>query len=150
MGRPASTRPTATEIEVLNVMWSNTGPTTIAQVTKNLNPRRAYTSVATIVRILVAKKYVAIISEKRPQTFQPSIEKSNILSDGIDDFLSKYGDMLPTHTRRGLNVLSNETRISLKSSTKPQKKTRRDQEHSTANAGGNQYKNQAPDDYDGE
>jgi predicted transcriptional regulator len=110
MGRPASTRPTDTETEVANIVWGMNKSVTIAEIAENLNPRRAYTSVATIVRIMVDKGYLAIVSEKRPQTFRALITKESILSDGIDHFLHRYGDMIPDKTRKILTDLSVNTR----------------------------------------
>ncbi|HEV2702369.1 MAG TPA: BlaI/MecI/CopY family transcriptional regulator [Steroidobacteraceae bacterium] len=61
--KPVARRPekplTATELEMMNVIW-HLGPCTVAQVREQLLPQRdlAYTSVSTIIRILEQKGYL--------------------------------------------------------------------------------------------
>jgi predicted transcriptional regulator len=58
-GRGSRKPLTATELEMMNVIW-RIGPCSVARVLEQLSPTRglAYTSVSTIVRILEQKGYV--------------------------------------------------------------------------------------------
>ena len=65
---------TATELEMMNVLW-RIAPATVHQVIEALLPQRqlAYTSVSTIVRILAQKGYERSRKEGRGHLYEPSI-----------------------------------------------------------------------------
>lgn len=73
MARPKTSELTERELEVMQVFWDH-GELTAQDVRHRLsnNGRKlAYTTVATLVKILVEKKYIRQTNEKRPFTFIP-------------------------------------------------------------------------------
>lgn len=77
MGRPLSTRPTDAEFEILCAFWQR-GSATVRDIHDDLLKKRrvAYTSIATIVRIMEEKGYVDIVDARRPQKFRVLLEES--------------------------------------------------------------------------
>lgn len=72
MGRPKANELTERELEVMHVFWAG-GESTIADVQRQLNRtgrRLAYTTVATLVRILLEKKFLEQTTTKRPHAFK--------------------------------------------------------------------------------
>ncbi len=67
---------TATELEMMNVIW-RIGPGTVLQVMEQLHPERelAYTSVSTMVRILEQKGYVTSRKEGRGHVYEAAVSK---------------------------------------------------------------------------
>lgn len=73
MARPRANELTERELEIMQVFWDD-GELTASKVRARLaeNGRDlAYTTVATLVKILVDKKFVKQTNEKRPFTYQP-------------------------------------------------------------------------------
>lgn len=73
MARPKASQLTERELELMQVFWEQ-GERTAAQVQKALeaNGRKlAYTTVATLVKILVEKQFIQQTNDKRPYTFVP-------------------------------------------------------------------------------
>ncbi len=68
MGRPAARELTERELEVMHVFWS-LGEATAAEVRDELARSgldRAYTTIATLVRILVDKGFLSATNDERP------------------------------------------------------------------------------------
>ncbi len=76
MARPKSTELTERELEIMQVFWQHTDlPMTIADVQQELNGEQrelAYTTVATLVRILVNKGFLEQTTDRRPHEFYPT------------------------------------------------------------------------------
>ena len=73
MGRPPAKDLTERELEVMHVFWER-GESTIAEVRDALAAQgldRAYTTVATLVRILAEKRFLVQTNEERPFMFKP-------------------------------------------------------------------------------
>lgn len=73
MARPKAKQLTDRELEVMHVFWTR-GESTVAQVRDALADRGrdlAYTTVATLVRILAEKKFLEQTGEQRPFLFRP-------------------------------------------------------------------------------
>ncbi len=73
MARPASSELTGRELDVMHACWA-IGPSTAAEVRAELakeGPDLAYTTVATLIRILVEKHFVEQITQERPYLYQP-------------------------------------------------------------------------------
>jgi BlaI family transcriptional regulator, penicillinase repressor len=90
MGRPAARELTERELEVMHVFW-NLGEATAADIREELARSgldRAYTTVATLVRILVDKGFLAATNDERPFRYRPmrSFEdvSQSLLGDLID------------------------------------------------------------------
>jgi predicted transcriptional regulator len=74
MARPPAKELTERELEVMHVFW-NRGASTIAEVRDALAQAgldRAYTTVATLVRILADKGFLDQTNEARPFSYRPS------------------------------------------------------------------------------
>jgi len=87
MARPKASELTERELEVMHVFW-NRGEQTVAAVRDELATSGrdlAYTTVATLVRILVEKGFLRQTNDERPFRFEPlrSFEEvsGNILTD---------------------------------------------------------------------
>ncbi len=71
MARPKASELTERELEIMHAFWE-AGESTIADVQQRLEAdgrELAYTTVATLVRILVDKNFLRQTSERRPHTF---------------------------------------------------------------------------------
>ena len=74
MARPPARELTERELEVMHVFWER-GESTVADVRDVLADRgldRAYTTVATLVRILLEKKFLIQTNDERPFSYKPS------------------------------------------------------------------------------
>jgi BlaI family penicillinase repressor len=74
MARPPARELTERELEVMHVFW-NRGESTVTQVRDILAESgldRAYTTVATLVRILADKKFLVQTNEERPYSYRPA------------------------------------------------------------------------------
>jgi predicted transcriptional regulator len=90
MARPPAKELTERELEVMHVFWSR-GNSSVAEVREALAESgmdRAYTTIATLVRILADKGFLVQTNQERPFLFQPaqSYEEVSIklLGDVID------------------------------------------------------------------
>lgn len=90
MGRPRSNRPTDAEIEILRVLWQR-GVATVRDIADDLTRTKkiAYTSIATIVRIMVDKNMVEIVDVRRPQKFRAVINEKDARKSITDEWLSR-------------------------------------------------------------
>jgi BlaI family transcriptional regulator, penicillinase repressor len=73
MARPAAKELTQRELEVMHVFW-NRGPSTVAEVRDQLagsGRDLAYTTVATLVRILADKGFLEQTTSERPFQYRP-------------------------------------------------------------------------------
>lgn len=98
---PKKTKPiekplTATELEMMNVIW-RIGPATVLQVMEQLQPERelAYTSVSTMVRILEQKGYVTSTKEGRGHLYQAAVSKEAYQQLTIERVVSNVFDNTP-------------------------------------------------------
>jgi BlaI family transcriptional regulator, penicillinase repressor len=74
MARPPAQELTGRELEVMHVFWSR-GEATVAEARDELARTgldRAYTTVATLVRILTDKGFLAQTNEERPFQYRPA------------------------------------------------------------------------------
>ena len=88
---------TATELEMMNVIW-RLGPCSVRQVVEALRPQRelAYTSVSTIIRILEQKRYVVSIKEGRGHLYQAAVSKQAYQATSLARLVSNVFDGTPT------------------------------------------------------
>lgn len=88
---------TATELEMMNVLW-RIGPASVHQVVEALLPHRelAYTSVSTMVRILEQKGYVRSRKEGRGHLYEPAIPKEAYQVASLQHLVSNVFDGTPT------------------------------------------------------
>ncbi len=74
MARPPAKELTERELEVMHVFW-NRGESTVADVRDALAAEgldRAYTTIATLVRILTDKKFLIQTNDERPFSYRPA------------------------------------------------------------------------------
>ena len=89
MARPSSKHPTQRELEILKVLWRE-GPLPVRGVRDALGPagRPAYTSVMTIMNIMVAKGYLRRRKEGPSYVYRPTASekatKGRMLGDLVD------------------------------------------------------------------
>jgi BlaI family penicillinase repressor len=90
MARPPAKELTERELEIMQVFWRR-GALTVADVKDDLAKaglERAYTTVATLVRILADKEFIEQVNDQRPFIFRPakSYEEvsGKLLSDLVD------------------------------------------------------------------
>lgn len=90
MARPKSARPTDAEMEILRVLWLR-GACTVRDVQDEVSKTKklAYTSLATIMRIMVDKELVKIVEERRPQKFEAVITESQARKSVTDEWLTR-------------------------------------------------------------
>lgn len=87
---------TATELEMMNVIW-RIGPCSVLQVVEQLRPERelAYTSVSTIVRILEQKGYVTSSKEGRGHLYQAVVSKEEYQKSTVQRLVTSVFDNAP-------------------------------------------------------
>jgi predicted transcriptional regulator len=91
MGRPAARELTERELEVMHVFW-NRGEATAAEVRDELATSgldRAYTTVATLVRILVDKGFLRASNEERPFRYRPSRSFEEVSRSLLGDLIHR-------------------------------------------------------------
>ena len=91
MGRPAASELTGRELEVMHAFW-RAGPSTVAEVRDELakeGPDLAYTTVATLVRILADKGFVEQMNEDRPFRFRPMRSYEDVSGRLLGDVLER-------------------------------------------------------------
>ena len=96
-GKPQQKPLTATELEMMNVLW-RLGPSSVHQVVEALRPQRelAYTSVSTIIRILEQKGYVLSRKEGRGHLYEAAVAKEAYQVASLQHLVSKVFDGTPT------------------------------------------------------
>ena len=87
---------TATELEMMNVIW-RIGPCSVLQVVEQLRPERelAYTSVSTIVRILEQKGYVISSKEGRGHLYEAAVSKEDYQRSTVQRMVTSVFDNTP-------------------------------------------------------
>jgi len=87
---------TATELEMMNVIWL-IGPCSVLQVVEQLRPARelAYTSVSTIVRILEQKGYVTSFKEGRGHLYEAAVSKEDYQRSTVQRMVTSVFDNAP-------------------------------------------------------
>jgi predicted transcriptional regulator len=90
MGRPAAKELTERELEIMHVFWrrGELSPVEVRDDLAGSGFERAYTTIATLVRILVDKKFLVQTNNDRPFRYQPTRSyedvSRNLLADLID------------------------------------------------------------------
>lgn len=91
MARPKSKELTQRELEVMHVFWRE-GESTAADVRDELartGRDLAYTTVATLIRILLDKGFVEQTNEERPYRFQPSRSYEDVAGSLLGDLVQR-------------------------------------------------------------
>ncbi|MFN7291197.1 MAG: BlaI/MecI/CopY family transcriptional regulator [Pirellula sp.] len=91
MARPKASELTERELEIMHAFWE-AGESTIADVQQRLEADGrdlAYTTVATLVRILVDKNFLRQTSERRPHTFAAVRSYSEVSGRLLNDLMHR-------------------------------------------------------------
>ncbi len=91
MARPAARELTERELEVMHAFWTR-GESTVAEIRDALADAgldRAYTTVATLVRILADKGFLLQTSGERPFTFRPAQSYEDVSRKLLGDVLER-------------------------------------------------------------
>lgn len=104
MPRPASQYPTPVEAEILAVAWER-GPVTVRDVHDVVGKSRdnAYSSVATIMRIMTRKGLLKISDARRPVRFVAAVDRTAIGKSMTQDLINRiFGGSLAEMLRHAL------------------------------------------------
>ena len=90
MPRPRSEHPTPGELEVLQLLWQR-GPCTVRQVLDELNRvrPRAYTSVMSLLNVMVDKKLLRRKPHGRAFLYSPRVEEQSTLREMVGDLVER-------------------------------------------------------------
>ncbi|HEX7378525.1 MAG TPA: BlaI/MecI/CopY family transcriptional regulator [Pirellulales bacterium] len=91
MARPAAKELTERELEIMHVFWRR-GELTVADVQKVLAEgglSLAYTTVATLVRILFDKGFLEQVNEERPFVFRPLRSRDEVSGKLLADLVER-------------------------------------------------------------
>ncbi len=91
MARPPAKELTERELEVMQVFWKR-GDATAAEIRDELasaGQDLAYTTVATLIRILTEKQFVQQITDERPYVFRPSRSYEDVSARMLDDLVDR-------------------------------------------------------------
>jgi predicted transcriptional regulator len=92
MGRPAARELTERELEVMHAFWARPGESTVAEVRDDLalsGLDRAYTTVATLVKILVDKGFLVVTHDERPFKYRPVKTYEEVSGKLLDEVLER-------------------------------------------------------------
>lgn len=91
MARPKAKELTERELEVMQVFWAG-GETTISEVRDQIESEGrtlAYTTVATLVKILVEKRFLKQTNSQRPFTFKPTRTFEDVSGNMVSDLVKR-------------------------------------------------------------
>lgn len=91
MARPKAKELTERELEVMHVFWER-GESTAAEIRDDLEQQGrelAYTTVATLVRILLEKGFLTQTSQERPFRFKPARTYEEVSGSLLGDLVQK-------------------------------------------------------------
>ncbi|MGH7139251.1 MAG: BlaI/MecI/CopY family transcriptional regulator [Pirellulales bacterium] len=94
MARPPAKELTERELEIMQVFWRR-GELGVADVQKDLAENgleRAYTTVATLVRILADKGFLAQVNEQRPFIYRPVKSYEEVSGKLLADLVERVFD----------------------------------------------------------
>ncbi len=91
MARPKAKELTERELEVMHPFWEH-GEMTIAEAQEHLDQQGrnlAYTTVATLVKILTEKNFLKQTSEQRPHRFKPQRSYKEVSGSMLKDMIQR-------------------------------------------------------------
>ena len=93
MARPSSRHPTELELEILKILWRQ-GPLPVRQVRQALASSRelAYTSVMTIMNIMVDKGYLARRKQGPSFVYRPRVSEKKTSGRMLKDLVNRVFD----------------------------------------------------------
>ena len=91
---PANPNVSATELEVLKVLWEH-GPGTVRDVLENLGQRKkiwAYTTVLTLLQRLREKGHVRAAKRRRAHVFRAAVSRDELVGRRLQDLAKELCD----------------------------------------------------------
>jgi BlaI family transcriptional regulator, penicillinase repressor len=79
---------TPLELEIMQVLWE-TGPSTVSDVQPKLKAELAYTTVQTMLNILLRKNKVKRIREGRAFRYQPTVTRDRATGSALSDMVKR-------------------------------------------------------------
>ncbi len=91
MSRPPAKELTERELEIMHVIWKSEEPTVqeVRDALAAAGLERAYTTVATLVRILHEKKFLKQTTHERPFQFQPICSREEVSGNLLTELLNR-------------------------------------------------------------
>ena len=87
---PAKINQTLTplELEIMQVLW-DVGPCTVAEVQPRLKADLAYTTVQTMLNVLLRKKKVKRVQEGRAYRYRPTVSRERATGSALSDLVKR-------------------------------------------------------------
>jgi BlaI family penicillinase repressor len=79
---------TPLELEIMQVLWES-GPCTVADVQPKLKAELAYTTVQTMLNVLLRKKKVKRVQEGRAYRYRPVVTRERATSSALSDLVQR-------------------------------------------------------------
>ncbi len=86
--RKASSALTPLELEIMQVLWES-GASTVAEVQPKLKAELAYTTVQTMLNVLLRKKKVARVQEGRAYRYRPVVSRERATGSALNDLVKR-------------------------------------------------------------
>lgn len=84
MSRPKANHPTPAELEILKILWDH-GPLTVRGVLEYLEPKRAYTTVMSLLNVMTEKGLVLREPFGRAFLYRPEVAQESTLKGMLSD-----------------------------------------------------------------
>lgn len=88
MPRKTDTRLTPLELEIMQVLWS-AGPCTVSDVQPRLQSELAYTTVQTMLNVLLRKGKVKRVQEGRAYRYRPAVSRERATGNALHDLVKR-------------------------------------------------------------
>ena len=79
---------TPLELEIMQVLWQ-AGPCTVAEVQPKLHAELAYTTVQTMLNVLLRKKKVKRVQEGRAYRYRPAVSRERASGSALSDLVTR-------------------------------------------------------------
>ena len=79
---------TPLELEIMNILWDH-GPATVAEVQPQLKSDLAYTTVMTMLNVLLRKKKVKRVQEGRAYRYRPIVTRQRATGSAVEDLVKR-------------------------------------------------------------
>ena len=79
---------TPLELEIMNVLWDQ-GPSTVSEVQPRLKDELAYTTVMTMLSVLLRKRKVKRVQEGRAYRYRPAVTRQRATGSAIEDLVKR-------------------------------------------------------------
>jgi BlaI family transcriptional regulator, penicillinase repressor len=79
---------TPLELEIMQVLWQS-GPSTVAEVQPKLKAELAYTTVQTMLNVLLRKNKVKRVQEGRAYRYRPAVSRERATGSALSDMVKR-------------------------------------------------------------